>query len=351
MRAVVGSRAPLRAAPPATPRGTGSRVASAPRCEAPNDFAPDDAFGGRILDVPFLDDVVVSATDYVPSVWTPVEHPSRREQEPHPPAVPSSSAAVADAPNGDEERIPMPPELRPELVPRHVAIIMDGNGRWARQRGMPRIAGHERGVEALRNIVRACLSWGVEHLTVYAFSTENRSRKPAEVEFLMGLFSRALAREMDALDKNGVRVRFAGDLGALPAALQREAAAAERRTRGNGKLQLRIALNYGGRDEIAHAAREIARRARDGLLDPESITEETVAGYLFTSAGPGESRTPDPDLVIRSGGEHRLSNFLLWQAAYAELYVANTFWPDFGTREFGDALLWFQGRTRRFGLA
>ena len=222
---------------------------------------------------------------------------------------------------------------------RHVAIIMDGNGRWAAARGEPRVVGHRAGLEALRRIVRAAPSLGVEYLSVYAFSTENWKRPAEEVAALMDLLVEYLRSEIEELDREHVRIVFLGDRTALPERCQLEMERAERRTEGNSRLVLAIAMNYGGRDEIVRAARSLLRSG----VDPESLDEERFASHLDTDG------MPDPDLVIRPGGELRLSNFLIWQANYAEIYVTPLYWPEFDGPVLQEALEAFARRERRFG--
>ncbi len=233
--------------------------------------------------------------------------------------------------------------LKGLTMPRHVAFIMDGNGRWAKARGLLRAAGHRAGVETVREVVRMSAQYGIEVITLYAFSTENWSRPESEVSALMGLFLSALEREIDELDRNGVKIRFLGDLSRLPAANRASAAAAVARTSGNTGLQLNLAINYGSRAEIVRAARAFAEKAAAGGLDPADLDEAAFSDALYTSG------QPDPDLVVRTAGELRLSNFLLWQAAYAEFYATPVFWPDFSREEYAKALLAYAGRKRRFG--
>ncbi len=229
------------------------------------------------------------------------------------------------------------------MKPAHVAIIMDGNGRWARARGLPRAAGHRAGVEALRKTVRAAGELGVGWLTVYAFSSENWSRPKSEINDLMGLLKRFIRRDLAELHQNGVRVRIVGsrqDLTPDIAALLTEA---ESLTERNTNMNLVVAFNYGARDEILRAAREIAREARDGQIDPESVTAESFSARLDTAG------IPDPDLIIRTSGEQRLSNFLLWQAAYAEFVFLPLHWPDFSREDLAAAIAVYEERDRRFG--
>lgn len=237
----------------------------------------------------------------------------------------------------------LPGDLDPDRLPAHVAVIMDGNGRWASQRGLPRVMGHRQGVEALKTTLRLCSDWGIATLTAYAFSTENWSRPGEEVSFLMTLFEGVLARELEGLEQEDVRIRFLGDLTALPAGLQNLIEAATVRTAANGGIRFNVCTNYGSRQELVHAAKELARRVQRGQLDPESINESAFASALQTA---GES---DPDLLIRTSGEYRLSNFLLWQLAYAELHITDVLWPDFDAGALAAALADFQGRQRRFG--
>ena len=220
---------------------------------------------------------------------------------------------------------------------------MDGNGRWAESRGLPRVMGHRAGVEALKSTLRLCSDWGIKALTAYAFSTENWSRPGDEVNFLMTLFERVLQKELRSLEEEQVRIRFLGDLDGLPEKLQNLIADATERTASNGGIHFNVCTNYGGRRELVRAAQRLAQRAAAGELDPLEIDENSVAAELFTA---GEQ---DPDLLIRTSGEHRISNFLLWQLAYAEIHVTEVFWPDFGPEALTSALLDYQSRQRRFG--
>ena len=232
---------------------------------------------------------------------------------------------------------------KPTHLPSHVAIIMDGNGRWARKRHLPREAGHVAGVQAVREVVRAAVDLGLENLTLFAFSSENWKRPKTEVGALMALFRRFFRNDMNELVERGSRVRIIGHRGRVAGDIQEMIEDAESRTAGNKGLNLTFAFDYGGQEEIANAARELARAAAEGRLDPETITTELFATRLFTSA------LPEPDLVIRTSGEHRLSNFLLWQSAYAELLFLDTLWPDFGRDALIEALQRFTARDRRFG--
>ena len=233
----------------------------------------------------------------------------------------------------------------PAAVPSHVAVIMDGNGRWAAARGLPRIAGHRAGSQAVRRTIEAAIGEGVDWLTLYAFSSENWRRPRDEVIGLTGLLRHYLRQELAELHREGVRLRVLGDLARFERDIADELAAAERLTAGNTRLNLNIALSYGARDEIVEAMRAAARAVRDDGMDPDTIDEAAVSGWL-TTAG-----MPDPDLVIRTSGERRLSNFLLWQSAYAELVFLDTLWPDFGPAEFRAALDEYARRERRFGAS
>jgi undecaprenyl diphosphate synthase len=241
------------------------------------------------------------------------------------------------------QRQPLPHQLDPARLPAHVAVIMDGNGRWARRRGLPRVMGHRAGVEALKRTLRLCSDWGIGALTAYAFSTENWSRPGEEVSFLMTLFERVLERELESLEREQVRIRFLGDLEQLPAGLQSLIAEATRRTAANNGIRFNVCTNYGGRAELVRAARRLAERVSRGELDPNTIDETRFAAELHTV---GEV---DPDLLIRTSGEQRISNFLLWQLAYAELHITHVLWPDFDAGALVAALEDFQGRNRRFG--
>lgn len=227
--------------------------------------------------------------------------------------------------------------------PKHVAIIMDGNGRWAKQRGMPRVAGHRQGAEAVRRAVEAAGDLGVSYLTLFSFSSENWRRPDAEVRDLMGLLRRYLKSEIAELHAKNVRFRVIGERKRLDPDIQALVEDAERTTTGNDRLTLTLALSYGGRAEIADAARRIAQSAKLGLLDPEAVDESLFESYLW-SVG-----LPDPDLLIRTSGEQRISNFLLWQCAYSEFYYTNVYWPDFDQAVFGEAVDEFRRRDRRFG--
>jgi undecaprenyl diphosphate synthase len=223
--------------------------------------------------------------------------------------------------------------------PTHVAIIMDGNGRWALSRGLPRLAGHRAGTENLRRIITACVEFGVKYLTIYAFSTENWGRPREEVEGLMHILEDVIDRELAELDKEGVQLRHIGRLERLDPKIQEKVLHAIDLTKNNNKLILNVAFNYGGRDEIICA---IQKMIRDGVA-PDDVTADLVGRYLFTAG------VPDPDLIIRTSGELRVSNFLIWQGAYSEWYVTSTYWPDFDKEEFRKALDTFGKRDRRYG--
>ncbi|MGK7931755.1 MAG: isoprenyl transferase [Microcystaceae cyanobacterium] len=237
----------------------------------------------------------------------------------------------------------LPQDLDHLRLPQHIAVIMDGNGRWAKKRGLPRIMGHQKGVDTLKDLLRCCRDWGIPALTAYAFSTENWGRPTEEVEFLMTLFERVLRRELKEMQKENVRIRFVGNLAALPETLQQEIDRSMMDTEENTGIQFSVATNYGGRQEILHACRAIAKQASEGKLNPEEIDEELLENHLYTQG------ITNPDLLIRTSGEMRVSNFLLWQIAYAEIYVTQTLWPDFNRSEFHQALLAYQQRERRFG--
>lgn len=231
----------------------------------------------------------------------------------------------------------------PDGYPRHVAIIMDGNGRWARSRGLPRVEGHRRGVQALKAIVKHANNIGMEWLTLYSFSSENWSRPAEEVGELMGLLKLFIRRDLAELHTANVRVRIIGERINLPRDIAGLLDEAETKTADNSGLNLVVAFNYGSRDEIARAVRKLAADAAAGLIDPATINEAAISATLDTRA------MPDPDLIIRTSGEQRLSNFLMWQAAYAELIFVPTYWPDFSAAEFDSAIDTYMGRERRFG--
>jgi undecaprenyl diphosphate synthase len=228
----------------------------------------------------------------------------------------------------------------PEHVPYHVAIIMDGNGRWAKSRGLPRLAGHRAGVENLRRILRACSEFGIKILTIYAFSTENWGRPEAEVRGLINILETVIDRELKQLHANGVQLRHIGEIDGLSPMLQRKVRDSVELTRNNDQLILNVAFNYGGRQDLVQAFRRIVE---DGV--PSDQIDETLIDYYLYTAG-----QPDPDLVVRTAGEMRLSNFLLWQASYSEYYATPVFWPDFDREELLKAIMYYTRRERRFGL-
>jgi undecaprenyl diphosphate synthase len=228
--------------------------------------------------------------------------------------------------------------------PCHVAIIMDGNGRWARRRMLPRLEGHRQGAKAVRRAVEFCRRNGIGFLTLYAFSTENWQRPQKEVSGLMGLLSQFVDSELDELHENGIRLRTMGEIQRLPAALVAKIESAKKLTSSNTAMTLTIALSYGGRQEIVQAALEMARALNSGKLREQDVDEEVFSGFLWTEG------IPDPDLLIRTGGEVRISNFLLWQCAYAELHFTKVLWPDFGDETFMEAVQTYKSRQRRFGL-
>ena len=236
---------------------------------------------------------------------------------------------------------PPAPQVDFARLPRHVAIILDGNGRWAKARGLPRTAGHGAGAEAFRRIGNYCKDIGIEYLTVYAFSTENWKRPPEEVRTIMAIFEKYMMEALSIMERDRFKMRFFGDISALSPRLQELMAAAEEKSTHYVGCQMNMCINYGGRDEIIRAVRRYAQEFKDGTA-PE-LTEETFGNYLY-SAG-----IPDPDLIIRTSGEERLSNFLPWQGAYSELYFTDVLWPDFTERDMDAALAEFQRRDRRFG--
>jgi len=244
---------------------------------------------------------------------------------------------------GSQEKHVASPSESSSPVPRHVAIIMDGNGRWARRRMLPRLEGHRQGAKAVRRAVEFCRRAGIGFLTLYAFSTENWQRPRKEVSGLMKLLSDYIESELEELHANGIRLNTIGDMSRLPAAVAAKVQAAKSRTRDNRAMTLTIAVSYGGRQEIVNAALRVARELQDGELKDDQVTVDTFAEFLDTRG------MPDPDLLIRTGGEERVSNFLLWQLAYTELYFTPLLWPDFDDAAFTEALEAFRGRQRRFG--
>ncbi|MGH3437583.1 MAG: isoprenyl transferase [Sciscionella sp.] len=238
-----------------------------------------------------------------------------------------------------------PPAIPAEFVPKHVAIVMDGNGRWANERGLTRIEGHKRGEAVVLDVAKGCIELGVRWLSLYAFSTENWKRSPDEVKFLMGFNRDVIHRRVDELDSLGVRIRWAGRKPRLWRSVVNELLVAQERTKPNGALNLTMCVNYGGRAEIGDAAREIARLAAAGEINPEKVTDRTIARYLY------QPDMPDVDLFIRPSGEQRTSNFMLWQSAYAEMVYQDILWPDFDRRHLWAACEQYARRDRRFGGA
>lgn len=228
-------------------------------------------------------------------------------------------------------------------VPQHIAIIMDGNGRWATQRGLPRLKGHKQGAEAVRRCVESAKELGVKYLTLFAFSSENWKRPEAEVRGLMDLMRLYLKKEMAELHKHGVRVKAIGDIDKLDSDIQKMIAKSEDLTKDNTELTVQIALSYGGRADILNAAKKIVQDCDSGILDIEHLTEDDLSARLYTAG------VPDPDLVIRTSGEHRLSNFLMWQLAYAEIFISDVYWPDFSKDDLRKAVEFYALRERRFG--
>lgn len=235
------------------------------------------------------------------------------------------------------------PGVPQDRYPRHIAIIMDGNGRWARRRGMPRTAGHAQGAKSVRAVTEECVRLGIGQLTLFGFSSENWTRPKRETDFLMRLYRRYLVDERETILKNNVRLRMIGRLEGLPPAVRRELDTTTRLSSANTGLILCLAINYGSRGEMLDAARRIAAEAAAGVLDPSDLTEERFADYLYTAG------MPDPDLLIRTAGEMRVSNFLLWQISYAELYVTAVLWPDFREADLWEAIREYARRERRFG--
>jgi undecaprenyl diphosphate synthase len=232
-----------------------------------------------------------------------------------------------------------PIEVSELRIPHHVAIIMDGNGRWAQQRGLPRVMGHRAGTNNIRRVLEAAVDHGIKVLTIYAFSTENWGRPPAEVRGLMQLLSRTIRDQLQELNENGVQIRHSGSLVGISDTLRRQILEALEVTRNNSRITLNVAFNYGGRAEIIDAVQRIIA----DQIPAESVTEDLFSHYLYTYG------LPDPDLIIRTGGEYRLSNFLIWQAAYAEYYATQTYWPDFDEAELHKAVVAYTDRDRRFG--
>lgn len=238
----------------------------------------------------------------------------------------------------------MKDEIDKNRIPKHIAIIMDGNGRWAAKRALPRFFGHKAGMETLREVLRACSDMGIKILTVYAFSTENWNRPNDEVTYLMNLLIEYMRKEINDLNKNDVRIKILGDLSALPITTRLEIEKAVSLTHDNNGIQFNIALNYGGRAELINACKRISEEVKEGKITTEDIDEELISSYLFTSGD------YEPDLIIRTSGEKRLSNFLLWQSAYSELVFADVMWPDFDKAQLTKAIIEYQSRDRRFGV-
>lgn len=234
-------------------------------------------------------------------------------------------------------------QIKTDLLPQHIAVIMDGNGRWAKSRGMQRLNGHQHAIKAVRDTVEACTELGVKYLTLYTFSTENWNRPQAEVSGLMTLLSSTIDSEIETLLKNGVRLNAIGDLDSLPQATRQKLDEAIQKTSGGANTMLTLALSYSGRWDITQAMRKMAEAVKNGSLEPEKIDQSTVNQYLATAG------MPDPELLIRTSGELRTSNFLLWQTAYTEFYFTNTLWPDFDKNELYKAIIDYQHRERRFG--
>ncbi|MEM7712450.1 MAG: isoprenyl transferase [Cyanobacteria bacterium P01_A01_bin.68] len=237
----------------------------------------------------------------------------------------------------------LPADLNSQNLPTHVAVIMDGNGRWATQQKLPRIAGHRQGAKTLKELLRCCKDWGIKILTAYAFSTENWRRPTEEVDFLMLLFEKMLRRELGEMHREGVRINFIGDLTELPKSLQNGMQRSMLETSNNNDVQFNVAVNYGSRKEIISACRQVAELVEKGEIKPENIDEDLITKNLYTAD------IPAPDLLIRTSGEKRLSNFLLWQMAYSEMYFTDILWPDFDREAFKEAILSYQNRERRFG--
>lgn len=227
---------------------------------------------------------------------------------------------------------------------KHIAIIMDGNRRWAKERNLPSAIGHKKGVDALKTTLKACDDFGIKYLTVYAFSTENWNRKQEEVDFLMNLLAHTIKNELQEMHENGVKINFIGDLSKLSPKLQEILFEAVEYTKDNTGVNLQIAFNYGARDEIVYAVKNICRKVKSGELNEGSIIEETISDNIYTK------NIPDPDLLIRTGGELRVSNYLLWQIAYSEIYITKQYWPEFNKKSLEDAIKDFYHRQRRFGV-
>jgi undecaprenyl diphosphate synthase len=229
------------------------------------------------------------------------------------------------------------------ILPKHVAIIMDGNGRWAQSQGKPRILGHRQGTKATRETVRICTELGIQHLTLYVFSSENWSRPPKEVSFLMSLLADMIDSEVKDMMKKNVKLKVLGELDRLPNRARKKLVSGIEKTSTNTGLQLNLAISYGGRQEIVHSCKSICEKVQKGLVSWSDISEEMISQNLYLP------EVPDPELIIRTGGDSRISNYLIWQAAYSELYITQVLWPDFGDDEFNQALEYYKGKQRRFG--
>lgn len=234
-------------------------------------------------------------------------------------------------------------EINDQRLPKHIAIIMDGNGRWAKQKGKLRVFGHENGVRTVRSTVESCVKIGLEYLTLYTFSTENWNRPKLEVDTLMRLLVSSLKKELKTFNKNNVRLNTIGDIKSLPTRAYNELVEVMEKTKGNTGMTLTLALSYGAREELKNAMQQIAIKVKNNIISPESIDETIINTHLYTQ------NLPDVDLLIRTSGEHRISNFLLWQIAYAELYFIDVFWPDFKEHHLVEAIINYQNRERRFG--
>ncbi|KAK4855126.1 hypothetical protein QYF36_004286 [Acer negundo] len=245
---------------------------------------------------------------------------------------------------GDSPEYDVPPTLRRELMPKHVAVIMDGNVRWARKRGLPSGAGHEAGVKSLRQLVEICCRWGIKVLTVFAFSYDNWVRPQVEVEFLMSLFERVIKSEIESFKREGIRISVIGDSTKLPPSLQQLIHDAEESTKENLKFQFIVAVSYSGKYDVVQACKSVAQKAKEGVIELGDINESLIEQELETNC----TEYPYPDLLIRTSGELRVSNFLLWQLAYTEFFFVQTLWPDFGIEDFTEALTSFQQRQRRY---
>ncbi len=254
---------------------------------------------------------------------------------------PSESSKTAVKTSADRK---IQEELKKKEIPTHIAIIMDGNGRWAKKRGLPRVAGHREGVKSVRDVVEACAQLGVKYLTLFAFSTENWRRPKQEVDTLMKLLIKTLRTETDKLHKNDIKLMAIGDIGSLPPEVQRELKEAIEKTKNNKRMVLNLALSYSGRWEIIEAVRDIARDVKTGKISVDDINDKLFSSYLKTAG------IPDPDLLIRTSGEYRISNFLLWQIAYTEIYICDCLWPEFRRKHLYEAIRDYQRRERRFGM-